>query len=143
MMGGMSDEAEIRFPDDPARLLQHAPIDVLLTLRSAQGEEKPVLAGRCTTPHLRPNGVILVIRPQFAAGGPIPVKRGDAVRVRVRRSASEMLDGLGVVSWVRQKAFMPNGLAVSFVGVTFDWDPEEMALEVAAFLARLTVPPTS
>lgn len=133
---------EIRMPEEPAKLLQHAPIDVMLAVRSGQGEERPVLGGRCTTPHLRPNGVIVVVKPQVAHGQALPVKRADAVRVRLRRSQNESLETDGTVSWVRPKAFLPSGLAVSLVGITFDWDAAENALEVAAFLARPSVPPS-
>ena len=130
----MAEREEIRMPDEPGRLLQHDPINVLLMLRSGQGEERSVLAGRMTTQHLRPTGVIIVVRPQIT-GAP-PVKRSDVVRVKLRRSEQDSLEAEGTVSWVRQKAFPPSGLAVSLVGVTFDWDAEEKALEVAAFLAR-------
>jgi hypothetical protein len=72
-----------------------------------------------------------------------PVKRSDSVRVRLKRSLDEVLEADGTVSWVRPKAFLPSGLAVSLVGVTFDWDAEERALEIAAFLARQSLlPPT-
>jgi hypothetical protein len=138
---GDREPEEIRMPDEPARLLQHAPVDVLITLRAAQGEERTVLAGRCTTQHLRPNGVIVVVRPQFDAGRTPPLKRADAVRVRLKRSGSEVIEGDGVVSWVRPKAFLPSGQAVSLVGVTFSWDAEEKVLEVAAFLSRQSQPP--
>ncbi len=127
-------------PDEPARLVQHGPVDCLLTLRTAQGEERVVLAGRCTTQHLRPNGAILVIRPPFGSGGQ-PVKRTDAVRVKFRRSGRVELEANGIISWVRPKAFLPSGLSVSLAGVTFDWDAEEMALEVAAFLAQPSIVP--
>lgn len=137
----MAEAEEIRMPDEPGRLLQHAPIDVLLTLRTGQGEERPVLAGRCTTPHVRPNGVIIVVKPQLTANVSPPVKRSDHVRVKLRRSQDEAIEGEGTVSWVRPKAFLPSGLAVSLIGVTFDWDPEEMALEVAAFLSRKSAAP--
>jgi len=134
---------EIRMPDDPARLLQHAPVDVLITLRAAQGEERTVLAGRCTTPHLRPNGAIVVVRPQLDVGRAPPLKRADVVHVRLKRSGDEVLDGDGVVSWVRPKAFLPSGQAVSLVGVTFSWDAEEKVFEVAAFLSRPSLPPSA
>src|SRR5206468_880982 len=106
-----------------------------------QNEEKPLLAGRCTTHYIRPNGVIIVVRPQLVAGRPTPVKRPDAVRVRLRRSQNETLEADGAVSWVRPKAFLPSGQAVSFIGVTFEGDPDERALELAAFLARASAPP--
>jgi hypothetical protein len=139
----MAEPEEIRMPDEPSRLIQHGSVDVLVTLRSGQGEERPVLAGRCTTPHLRPNGVIVVVRPQLDANRMPPVKRSDSVRVRLKRSLDEVLEADGTVSWVRPKAFLPSGLAVSLVGVTFDWDAEERALEIAAFLARQSLlPPT-
>lgn len=138
----MAEQEEIRMPDEPARLLQHPPVDVLVVLRSAQGEARPVLGGRCTTPHVRPNGVIVVVKPQIAAGQPMPLKRLDTVTVTLRRSHLERLEASGVVSWVRPKAFLPSGLSVSLIGITFDWDPEEMVLEVAAFLARKSTPPS-
>ena len=137
----MAETEEIRMPDEPARLIQHAPVDVLLTLRTGQGEERPVLTGRSTTPHVRPNGVIIVVRPPLDANRMPPVKRTDSVRVRLRRSQAETLDAEGKVSWVRPKAFLPSGLAVSLVGVTFDWDAAEHVLEVAAFLARQSLVP--
>ena len=62
--------------------------------------------------------------------------------MRLKRSQAEILEADGTVSWVRPKAFLPSGLAVSLVGVTFDWDAEERVLEVAAFLARQSVPPS-
>jgi hypothetical protein len=139
----MPESEEIRMPDEPARLIQHSSVDVLVTLRSGQGEERSVLAGRCTSPHVRPNGVIIVVRPQLDAGRMPPVKRADKVRVRLKRSQAEILEGEGTVSWVRPKAFLPSGLAVSLVGVTFDWDAEERALEIAAFLARESLVPPS
>jgi hypothetical protein len=52
-----------------------------------------------------------------------------------------VIEGDGVVSWVRPKAFLPSGQAVSLVGVTFSWDAEEKVLEVAAFLSRQSQPP--
>lgn len=137
----MAESEEIRMPDEPARLIQHSSVDVLVTLRTGQGEERPLLAGRCTTPHLRPNGVIIVVRPQLDANRMPPVKRSDTVRVRLKRTLDEVLEANGTVSWVRPKAFLPSGLAVSLVGVTFDWDAEEHGLEVAAFLARQSLPP--
>lgn len=139
----MAESDEIRMPDDPARLLQHGAVDVLVTLRSGQAEERSVLAGRCTSPHVRPNGVIIVVRPQLDPGRMPPVKRSDKVRVRLKRSQAEILEADGTVSWVRPKAFLPSGLAVSLVGVTFDWDAEERVLEVAAFLARQSLLPPS
>jgi hypothetical protein len=137
----MAESEEIRMPDEPSRLVQHSPVDVLVTLRSGLGEERSVLAGRCTTPHVRPNGVIVVVRPQLEGNRMPPVKRMDSVHVRLKRSLDEVLDADGTVSWVRPKAFLPSGLAVSLVGVTFDWDPEEHVLEVAAFLARQSIAP--
>jgi hypothetical protein len=137
----MAESEEIRMPDEPARLVQHGSVDVLVTLRSGQGEERPLLAGRCTTPHLRPNGVIIVVRPQLDGNRMPPVRRSDSVRVRLKRTLDELLEADGTVSWVRPKAFLPSGLAVSLVGVTFDWDAEEHVLEVAAFLARQSVIP--
>jgi hypothetical protein len=137
----MAEPEEIRMPDEPARLIQHSPIDVIVTLRTGQREERPVLAGRCTTPHLRPTGVIIVVRPQLDANRLPPVRRSDSVRVRLKRSLDELLEADGTVSWVRPKAFLPSGLAVSLVGVTFDWDAEEHVLEVAAFLARQSFAP--
>jgi hypothetical protein len=141
-MGGERDVEEIHMPDDPSRLVQHGQIDVLLTLRTSHGEERVVLGGRTTTQHLRPNGAIVVVRPQFTAGHTPPIRRGDSLRLGLRRSG-ETMEALGVVSWVRPKAFLPSGLAVSLVGVTFEWDADEMALPIAAFVARPTVPPGS
>lgn len=132
---------EIRMPDEPGRLTAHSSVDVTLTLRTSHGEEKPLLAGRCTSQYIRPNGVIIVVRPQLVAGRPTPVKRPDLVHVRLRRSQNETLEADGVVSWVRPKAFLPSGQAVSFIGVTFEGDPDERALELAAFLARVSAPP--
>ncbi|HVU03212.1 MAG TPA: hypothetical protein VHE30_15735 [Polyangiaceae bacterium] len=138
----MTEADEIRMPDEPARLLQHAPVDVLITLRTAQGESKPVLGGRCSTPHVRPNGLIAVVKPPFDAGRVPPLKRAEAVHVRLKRSREELLEADGVVSWVRPKAFLPSGQSVTLVGITFEWDPEEHVLEVAAFLSRASVPPS-
>ena|SRR5689334_3228044 len=132
---------EIRMPDEPGRLTAHSSVDVTLTLRTSHGEEKPLLAGRCTSQYIRPNGVIIAVRPQLVAGRPTPVKRSDLVHVRLRRSQNETLEADGVVSWVRPKAFLPSGQAVSFIGVTFEGDPDERALELAAFLARVSAPP--
>jgi hypothetical protein len=137
----MAEAEEIRMPEEPGRLMAHASVDVMLTLRTAQGEARPLLAGRTTTHYIRPNGVIIVVRPQIAAGRLPPVKRPDAVHVRLKRSQNELLEADGVVSWVRAKAFLPSGLAVSFIGVTFEGDPDERALELAAFLARPSAPP--
>lgn len=131
---------EIRMPEDPARLVQHGPVDALVSVRTLQGEERVILGGRTTTQHLRPRGAIVIVRPQFTAGQTPPIRRSDLVRIVFRRSG-ETLDVPGVVSWVRPKAFLPSGLAVSLVGVTFEWNAEEMALSLAAFLARATVPP--
>jgi hypothetical protein len=133
---------EIRMPDEPARFVQHQPVDVLMTLSTSVGEEKTVLAGRCTTPHLRPNGAIVVVRPPLDATRSPPLKRADPVRARFRKSG-ETLEARGSVSWVRPKAFLPSGLSVSLVGVTFDGDSEAMELEVAAFLGTADVPPSS
>jgi hypothetical protein len=135
----MAETEEIRMPDDPARLLQHRQVDVLVTLVGSQGDERPVLAGRCVTQHLRPNGAILVVRPPIT--GASPLKRADLVRAKFRRSQSDALEATGVVSWVRAKAFLPSGLSVSLIGITFDWDPEEMTLEVAAFLSAPSAAP--
>ena len=132
---------EIRMPDEPGRLIQHVPVDVLMTLRTAVGEERTVLAGRSTTQHLRPNGAIVIVKPQIPAGQMPPLKRGDLVRAKFRRPGGEHIEGSGVVSWVRVKAFLPSGLAVTLVGITFDWDADEHVLEVAAFLARESLPP--
>jgi hypothetical protein len=64
------------------------------------------------------------------------LKRGDTVRLRLKRTAQSVpLETTATVTWVRPRAFLPSGLAVSLVGFTFEWDPDEMALEVAAFLA--------
>lgn len=141
-MGGERELEEIHMPDDPTRLVQHGPVDVVLSLRTSHGEERMVLGGRTTTQHLRPNGAIIVVRPQFTAGHPPAVRRGDLVKLGFRRSG-ETLDALGAVSWIRPKAFLPSGLAVSLIGVTFEWDPDEMALPLAAFLARPTLAPWS
>ncbi len=138
-MSSRDELEEIRMPEEPARLVQHGPVDALVSIRSSRGEERVVLGGRTTTQHLRPNGAIVVVRPQFGAGQ-TPLKRNDLVKIVFRRSGAT-LDALGVVSWLRPKAFLPSGLAVSLVGVTFDWDADEMALDVAAFLARPTSPP--
>lgn len=141
-MGAGREPEEIRMPDDPARLVQHGQVDVFLTLRTSHGEERVILGGRTTTQYLRPNGAIVIVRPQFAAGKPVGIKRGDLVKLSLRRSG-ESIEAHGTVSWVRPKAFLPSGLAVSLVGVTFDWDAEEMALPLAAFLARPSLPPSS
>ena len=141
-MGAGQEPEEIRMPEDPAKLIQHGQVDVLLHLRTAQGEERVVFGGRTVTQHLRPNGAIVVVRPQFASGKPPGIKRGDLVKLGFRRSG-ESLEATGVVSWVRPKAFLPSGLAVSLVGVTFEWNAEEMALPIAAFVARPTLPPPS
>ena len=63
----MAEVEEIRMPDEPGRLMAHASVDVLMMHRTAHGEERPLLAGRCTTHHLRPNGVIVFVRPQLVA----------------------------------------------------------------------------
>jgi len=132
---------EIRMPEDPGRLIAHGAVDVLMTLRTGQGEERPLLVGRCTTHHLRPNGVIVVVRPQLVANRSQPVKRADTVHVRLKRSRDETLEANGVVSWVRAKAFLPSGLAVSLIGITFDGDPDERVFEVTAFLSRQSAAP--
>jgi len=137
----MAEADEIRMPEEPGRLMAHSAVDVLMTLRTGQGEERPLLAGRCTTHHLRPNGVIVVVRPQLVANRPPPVKRTDAVHVRLKRSQDETLQADGVVSWVRAKAFLPSGLAVSLIGITFDGDPDERVFEVTAFLSRKSATP--
>lgn len=136
----MSEPEEIRMPDDPSRLVQHDTVEVWMSLRTSHGEERSLLAGRCTTPHLRPNGAIVVVRPPFEASR-TPVRRGDSVSARFKRTLGEVMDAAGHVSWIRPKAFLPSGLAVSLVGLTFDWDPAEHALEVAAFLARKSAAP--
>ncbi len=137
----MADVDEIRMPEEPGRLMAHSAVDVQMMLRTPQGEERPLLAGRCTTHHLRPNGVIVVVRPQLVANKLPPVKRADAVHVRLRRSQNETMEVDGVVSWVRPKAFLPSGLAVSLVGITFDGDPDERVFDVTAFLSRQSVTP--
>lgn len=137
----MTEVDEIRMPPEPGHLVAHSAVDVQMTLRSGQGEQRPLLSGRCTTHHLRPNGVIVVVRPQLVANRPAPVKRTDAVHVRLKRSQGETMEVDGVVSWVRPKAFLPSGLAVSLVGVTFDGDPDERVLEVTTFLSRHSVTP--
>ncbi len=137
----MAEDDEIRMPADPGHLVAHSAVDVQIMLRTGQGEQRPLLAGRCTTHHLRPNGVIVVVRPQLVANRPPPVKRADAVHVRLKRSQNETMEVDGVVSWVRPKAFLPSGLAVSLVGVTFDGDPDERVLEVTTFLSRQSLTP--
>ena len=137
----MAEADEIRMPEEPGRLMAHSAVDVLMTLRTGQGEERPLFAGRCTTHHLRPNGVIVVVRPQLVANRPPPVKRSDVVHVRLKRSQDETLQANGVVSWVRAKAFLPSGLAVSLIGITFDGDPDERVFEVTAFLSRKSATP--
>ncbi len=122
----------IEFPENASDLVQHEPINVALFLVTAKAE-RPVLAGRTTTTHLRPNGAILQVRPQFQR--PWPVKMADPVKVRFMKGATgEPLYATGHVEWVRERAFLPSGLGVTLVGVTFEWDVDEMALEVAAFL---------
>jgi hypothetical protein len=138
----LAQREEIRMPDEPARLVQHQSVDVLMTLETAAGDERTVLAGRCTTPHLRPNGAIVVVRPPLDAARAAPLKRADTVRARFRK-AGETLEASGSISWIRPKAFLPSGLSVSFVGVTFDGDNEAMELEVAAFLSKADGPPSS
>lgn len=132
----MTESEEIRMPDDPSRLVQHGPIAVRLTLLTRKGERRPVLGGRCTTHHLRPNGAIVEIRPQIAPPSPLPLKRRDTVEVELKLMNQPPLRSGAEVSWVRPKAFLPNGLAVSLVGLTFDWNPGDMALEVAAFVTN-------
>lgn len=139
--GTVTEIDEIRMPPEPGHLVAHSAVDVQMTLKSGHGEQRPLLAGRCTTHHLRPNGVIVVVRPQLVANRPAPVKRADAVHVRLKRSQGETMEVGGVVSWVRPKAFLPSGLAVSLVGVTFDGDPDERVLEITAFLSRHSVTP--
>lgn len=129
------DNAEISFPEDPAQLMQHESVEVVLSLNTRQGDHRSLLGGRCTTHHLRPNGAIVVVKPQFAGSYPCPLKRSDSVRVRFKRGTQPPLEIDGSVSWVRPKAYLPSGLAVSLIGVTFSWNADEMALEVAAFLA--------
>jgi hypothetical protein len=136
----MSEPEEIRMPDDPARLVQHDFVEVWMSLLTSQGEQRSLLAGRCTTPHLRPNGAIVVVRPPFEAGRP-PVRRGDGVTARFKRSLGELFDASGKVSWIRPKAFLPSGLAVSLVGITFDWEADDHGLELAAFLSRKSASP--
>src|ERR1041384_8602075 len=87
---------EIHMPEDPARLVQHGPVDVLVSLRTSHGEERVVLGGRTTTQHLRPNGAIVVVRPQFTAGHASPLKRAAIVKLVFRRSG-ETIDALGAV----------------------------------------------
>jgi hypothetical protein len=139
----MGEVDEIRMPEEPGRLMAHSAVDVLMMLRTGQAEERPLLAGRCTTHYLRPNGVIVVVRPQLIANRPAPAKRGDIVHVRLKRTLNETMEASGVVSWVRAKAFLPSGLAVSLIGVTFDGDPDERMGEVVAFLARQSAAPPS
>ena len=137
----MTEVDEIRMPAEPAHLVAHTAVDVQVTARMAHGDQRPLLAGRCTTHHLRPNGVIVVVRPQLVANRPAPVKRADPVHVRLKRSQDETLEADGVVSWVRPRAFLPSGLAVSLIGITFDGDPDERVLEVTTFLSRQSVSP--
>lgn len=127
----MGDEP-IEMPKSAAELVQHEPVTVAVFVVTAHGD-KPVLAGRTSTTHLRPRGTILQVRPQLKR--PWPVRRNDPVRLRcTRRPDQPPLEPKGQVSWVRDRAFMPSGLAVSLIGITFDWNEDELALEVAAFL---------
>jgi hypothetical protein len=137
----MQEHEEIRMPEEPGRLNAHAPVEVLLRIRTSQGEERPVLIGRTSTPYLRPNGAIVVVRPPFDANRMPPLKRADNLRANFRRSQNEIFEAMGTVSWVRPKAFLPSGLAVSFIGITFDGDPDDRALELAAFLSRESLMP--
>ena len=105
----MAEREEIRMPEEPARLIQHGPIDVLITLSLPSGEARAVLQGRTSTQHLRANGVIVAVRPPLDASRMPPLRRSDAVCTRFRRSG-ESLEATGVVSWVRTKAvFLPTG----------------------------------
>ena len=113
---------EIKFPEHAGDLVQHAPVHVAVGLVTPQGD-RPILSGRSTTTHLRPEGAILQVRPPMQR--PWPVRRGDRVVLRISKSATEPpLEASGCVSWVRDRAFMPSGLAVSLVGITFDSEPE-------------------
>jgi hypothetical protein len=138
----MAEREEIRMPEEPARLVQHGPIEVLITLSSSSGEARAVLQGRTSTQHLPANGTIVAVRPPLDAARMPPLRRSDTVCARFRRSG-ESLEATGVVSWVRPKAFLPSGLAVSLIGITFDGDAEATLLEVTAFLALPSLPPSS
>jgi hypothetical protein len=139
--GRMTEVDEIRMPEEPGRLMAHSAVDVLMMLRGSQRDDRPLLAGRCTTHYLRPNGVIVVVRPQLVANRSAPVKRADSVHVKLKRSQNETMEVDGVVSWVRPKAFLPSGLAVSLVGITFDGDPDERVFEITVFLSRQSLTP--
>jgi hypothetical protein len=112
---------EIKFPERSGDLVQHAPVAVAVGLVTLQGD-RPVLAGRSTSTYLRREGAILQVRPPMQR--PWPLRRGDRVVLRISKSATEPpLKATGCISWVRDRAFMPNGLAVSLVGITFDSEP--------------------
>ena len=107
----MAESEEIRMPDEPARLIQHSSVDVLVTLRSGQGEERSVLAGRCTSPHVRPNGVIIVVRPQLDSARMPPVKLAPN-GVSVYRT---LLSGLRIdtLAWAASRGGTWNVCSVS------------------------------
>lgn len=113
---------EIRFPEHAGDLVQHAPVHVAVGLVTPQGD-RPVLAGRLTSTHLRREGAILQVRPPMKR--PWPLRRGDHVVLRISKSPSQpRLEATAHVSWVRERAFMPSGVAVSLVGITFDSEPK-------------------
>lgn len=124
--------SDFEFPPSD-ELVQHEPVTVALTVVK-DGKSNLVLAGRTHSSHIRPAGAVIHTRPPIRR--PWPARRGDEVSLRMtRRAEAPPLIAPGEVAWVRERAFMPNGMAVSFIGVAFSWNPEEMALEVAAFLA--------
>lgn len=125
---------EIEFPAESGRLVLHEPLHVAAALVTPQGE-RPVLAGRLSSSHVRPIGTILNVRPPMQR--PWPVKRGDRLVLRMTPSAGKApLETSGVVSWVRERAYLPSGVGVSFVGVTFEAGADLLGGEVARLLER-------
>jgi hypothetical protein len=123
---------EIEFPSEPGALVLHELLHVAASLVTPQGE-RPLLAGRLATSHVRPTGVILHVRPPLQR--PWPVKRGDRLLLRMSRAADRApLDTSGFVSWVRERAYLPSGVGVSFIGVTFDEGTAALESEIARLL---------
>lgn len=126
-------ERSLPIPSRADELVEHEALHVAMSLVTSKGDMLK-LAGRTVTTRLRPEGMIVQARPPFTR--PWPLRRGDPVNVRLSRSPGRPpLEASGSVAWVRERAYLPSGLAVSLIGVIFDWDPEAVALDVAAFIA--------
>lgn len=131
----------VEFPADVKDLRRHAQLYTAIRLVSAvqkPATETEVLAGRCHTRHLLPTGTIVEVKPPMTS--PFALKRNDVVKLRIVREIDDVMHVPGTVSWVRPKVFLPDGVAVSCVGVDFDVLAADVVRALERFIERLEPP---